>query len=370
MKTFFAFVLKETRHILRDYRTIMVLFLMPVAQILIFGFVVTTEVQNARIGIWDQAKDNASLQLVQKIESSGYFRVEKHFRNRREIDAAFNGREVALALVIESGFGSEMQQPDGASVQLLADASDANTAQILVNYSTAVIRDFEQQQRPYADQLSLPKVEVRMLYNPYLKGVYMTIPGTMAMVLILISAMMTSISITREKEMGSMEVLLISPLQPYQIILGKVVPYVALSMINAITIVAMGLFVFQMPVVGSWFWLFVINLLYILLSLALGIFISTLARNQMVAMFTSMFGLLLPTILLSGFIFPIENMPMVLQVLSQLIPPRYYVQAIKTVMIQGGGLAYMWQELLVMGGFLVLFLGLSVWKFQVRLLGQ
>jgi ABC-2 type transport system permease protein len=369
MKTFIAFVVKESRHILRDYRTIMVLFLMPVAQILIFGFVVTTEVQNARMGIWDQAKDNASLQLVQKLESSGYFKVEQYFGSRQEIDAAFNGRDIALALVIGPDFGAQMQQPGGASVQLLADASDANTAQILVNYSTAVIRDFEQQQRLLTPSIMVPQVDVRMLYNPYLKGVYMTIPGTMAMVLILISAMMTSISITREKEKGSMEVLLISPLQPYQIILGKVVPYVVLSMINAVSIVAMGVFVFNMPVVGSWFWLFVINLLYILLSLALGIFISTLARNQMVAMFTSMFGLLLPTILLSGFIFPIENMPMVLQVLSHLIPPRYYVQAVKTVMIQGGGLAYMWQELLVMGGFLTLFLGLSVWKFKVRMEG-
>jgi ABC-2 type transport system permease protein len=367
MKTFIAFVLKESRHILRDYRTIMVLFLMPVAQILIFGFVVTTEVQNARIGIWNQAKDNASLQLVQKLESSGYFKVVQYFGNRQEIDAAFNGRDIALALVIGPGFGDQMLQPDGAAVQLLADASDANTAQILVNYSTAVIRNFEQQQRLLTKQPALPQVDVRMLYNPYLKGVYMTIPGTMAMVLILISAMMTSISITREKEKGSMEVLLISPLQPYQIILGKVVPYVVLSMINAVTIVAMGVFVFNMPVVGSWVWLFVINLLYILLSLALGIFISTLARNQMVAMFASMFGLLLPTIMLSGFIFPIENMPMALQVLSHLIPPRYYVQAVKIVMIQGGGLANMWQELLIMGGFLTLFLGLSVWKFKVRM---
>ncbi|MDA3832014.1 MAG: ABC transporter permease [Spirochaetales bacterium] len=367
MRILWAFIKKESRHILRDYRTIMVLFLMPVAQILIFGFVVTTEVQNACIGIWDQAKDNASLQLVQKLESSGYFRVERYFRNRQEIDAAFSGGDIALAMVIEPDFGSKLMQTGGTSIQLLADASDANTAQILVNYSTAVIRDFEQEQSRLSPREMPPQVTVRMLYNPYLKGVYMTIPGTMAMVLILISAMMTSISITREKEKGSMEVLLISPLQPYQIILGKVAPYVVLSMINAITIVAMGVFVFNMPVVGSWFWLFVINLLYILLSLALGIFISTLARNQMVAMFASIFGLLLPTILLSGFIFPIENMPVVLQTLSRLIPPRYYVQAVKTVMIQGGGLAYMWQEMLVMSGFLTLFLALSIWKFKVRL---
>jgi len=367
MKTFIAFVYKETLHILRDYRTIMVLFLMPVAQILIFGFVVTTEVKNASIGIWDQSKDNASLQLIQKIESSGYFNVENYFINKQQIDAAFKSREIALALVIESDMGAKIMQPGGASVQLLADASDANTAQILVNYCSAVISDFEFQQRLLPNNKSIPQVEVRMLYNPYLKGVYMTIPGTMAMVLILISAMMTSLSITREKEKGSLEVLLISPLQPHQIILGKVAPYVVLSMINAVSIVVMGIFVFDMPVVGSWFWLFFINLLYILLSLGLGIFISTLANSQMVAMFASMFGLLLPTILLSGFIFPIENMPVPLQVLSHLLPPRYYVEAVKIVMIRGGGFLYMWQEMLVMTVFLVLFLGLSIKKFEIRM---
>lgn len=178
---------------------------------------------------------------------------------------------------------------------------------------------------------------------------------------------MTSISITREKEFGSMEVLLISPLKPYQIILGKVAPYVLLSMVNAISILALGIIVFKMPVLGSWMWLFVLNLLYILLSLALGIFISTVARNQMVAMFASMFGLLLPTILLSGFIFPIESMPWPLQWLSRVVPPRYYVQAIKTVMLKGGGLTYMWHELVVMTGFLILFLSLSIHKFKIRL---
>ncbi len=367
MRTFLAFVLKETRHILRDYRTVMVLFLMPVAQILIFGFVVTTEVQNARLGIWDKARDNASMQLVDKLESSGYFSVEKYFLNRHEIDSAFNRREIALALVIEQDFGNNLKLPGGASLQLLADASDANTAQILVNYSTAVINEFEADQNKASLLAGGEVVEVRMLYNPFLKGAYMTIPGTMAMVLILISAMMTSISIAKEKETGSMEVLLISPLKTYQIILGKVVPYIVLSLINAITIVAMGIFVFKMPITGSWLWLFIINLLYILLSLGLGIFISTLVQTQMIAMFVSMFGLLLPTILLSGFIFPLEIMPLVLQGLSYMLPPRYYVQAVKTIMIQGGGLFYIWKELLMMGGFLILFFLLSVLKFKDRM---
>ncbi len=366
MKTFIAFVNKESRHIFRDYRTMMVLFLMPVAQILIFGFVISTEIRDASIGILDKSKDDASRRLVQRLSASGYYKVQSVFNYERDIEPAFRRGDIQLAVVIEQGFGNNLRNPDGTAIQLLADASDANTSQMLVNYCSGIIQTFaiEESGIEYAPILT---TEVRMLFNPSLKGVYMSIPGTMAMVLILISAMMTSISITREKEFGSMEVLLISPLKPYQIILGKVVPYVVLSMINAISILALGIIVFKMPVLGSWMWLFVLNLLYILLSLALGIFISTVARNQMVAMFASMFALLLPTILLSGFIFPIESMPWPLQWLSRVVPPRYYIQAIKTVMLKGGGLTYMWHELVTMTGFLVLFLSLSIYKFKVRL---
>ena len=366
MKTFLAFVKKESKHILRDYRTMMVLFIMPVAQILIFGFVISTEIHDARIGVLNKANDHASHSLVQRLVSSGYFKVYDNFKNEKEVDRAFRRGDIQMTLVIEPGFGNNLKKPDGAKVQLLADASDANTAQMLVNYSKGIIAGFamEQMQNPVAPILI---TEVRMFYNPLLKGVYMSIPGTMAMVLILISAMMTSISITREKELGSLEVLLISPLKPYQIILGKVTPYVLLSMVNAISIMALGIIVFKIPVLGSWFWLFVINLLYILLSLALGILISTLAKSQMVAMLVSFFGLLLPTILLSGFIFPIENMIWPMQWLSRLVPPRYYVQAVKTVMLKGGGLQFMWTDLLTMIGFLVLFLTLSIRNFKIRL---
>jgi ABC-2 type transport system permease protein len=366
MKTFLAFVKKESKHIFRDYRTMMVLFIMPVAQILIFGFVISTEIRDARIGVLNKANDHASHRLVQRLVSSGYFKVYANYNNEREVNQAFRRGEIQMTVVIEPGFGNNLKRPNGAKIQLLADASDANTAQMLVNFSQGIIAGFGREQMPSSVSPILT-TEVRMFYNPQLKAVYMSIPGTMAMVLILISAMMTSISITREKELGSMEVLLISPLKPYQIILGKVTPYVLLSMINAITIMALGIIVFKMPMLGSWIWLFVINLLYIMLSLALGILISTLAKNQMVAMLASFFGLLLPTILLSGFIFPIENMVWPLQWLSRLVPPRYYVEAVKTVMLKGGGLQHMWAELLTMTGFLVFFLTLSIRNFKTRL---
>lgn len=250
MKAFIAFVKKESKHISRDYRTMMVLFLMPVAQILIFGFVISTEIRDARIGVLDKANDNASHRLVQRLVSSGYFKVYSNFINEKEIEPAFQRGDIQLAIIIDAGFGNDLNRHGGTRIQLLADASDANTAQMLVNYSKGIITSFGMEQ---IKDSGLPGMttDVRMFYNPALKGAYMSIPGTMAMVLILISAMMTSISITREKELGSMEVLLISPLKPYQIVLGKVAPYVLLSMVNAISIMALGIFVFKMPVVGS-----------------------------------------------------------------------------------------------------------------------
>jgi ABC-2 type transport system permease protein len=293
--------------------------------------------------------------------------VERQLTHEKQMEDAFRKGDIQLAVVFSPGFGDNLAGPNGAAVQLVADASNANTAQVLVNYSEGIITGWGMEQKVKSGISPPLNVLVRMFYNPSLQGVFMSIPGIMAMVLILVSAMMTSISITREKEYGSMEVLLISPLKPWQIILGKVAPYVVLSFLNAVTIVVLGIVVFKVPVVGSGLLLMVVNLLYILLSLALGIFISTVAKNQMVAMFISMFALMLPTILLSGFIYPIENMPKVLQGLSFIMPPRWYIQAVKTIMLKGGGLFYIWKEMLMMSAFLVVFLSLSIKNFKIRL---
>lgn len=360
------FIVKEAMHILRDRRTLSVLLLMPLAQILIFGYVISTEIKDARIGVLDKAGDYASEGLRNRLAASGYFKVERIFVNELEVAAALRSGAVQMAVVIGPGFGSASADPDGSRVQLLADASEANTAQMLVNYAEGIVRDYEQELvGVQAKQAAL--VEVRMAYNPSLKGVFMSIPGIMAMILMLVSAMMTSISITREKEYGSMEILLVSPLKPWQIILGKVSPYVFLSFLNAASILAVGVGVFKVPMMGSWLLLALVNFLYILLALSLGIFISTVAPNQMVAMFISLFALMLPTILLSGFIYPIENMPVALQWFSKLMPPRYYIEAVKVLMFKGAGLGVVWKELLLMLAFLGAFLSLSVYNFKVRL---
>jgi ABC-2 type transport system permease protein len=252
-------------------------------------------------------------------------------------------------------------------VQLLADASDANMANLIVNYTTAIIGDFNQKLVISSNLPMTVDVRPRMVYNEQLLGVYMFVPGIMAMILMLISALMTSVSIVREKETGTMEVLLVSPLRPAQIIIGKVTPYVLLSFINAIVIILLGNYVFGLPVRGSTVLLLLESILFIVMALSLGIFISTVTSNQQTAMMISMFALMLPTILLSGFIFPIENMPRILQWLCQLMPPKWFIIIIKNIMIKGTGLAYIWKETLVLTGMTIFFIGLSIKKFSIRL---
>lgn len=242
-------------------------------------------------------------------------------------------------------------------------------ANIIVNYTTGIIQNYTQSMLPDGVQgVGMVNITTRMVFNNNLQGVYMFIPGIMAMILLLISALMTSISIVKEKETGTMEVLLVSPLRPWQIVTGKVVPYVLLSFINAIVILLMGDIVFGMPVRGSWIFLLAESMLFIFLALSLGILISTLTSNQQTAMMISLVALMLPTILLSGFIFPIENMPKILQWLAQIMPPKWFITIIKAIMIKGGGLLMVWKEtlvLLVMSG---VFLGLAIKKFKVRLM--
>ncbi len=355
-------------HIFRDSRTLAVLFIMPLAQIIIFGFVISTEIKDANIGVMDKANDYTSRQVIDRLVSSGYFKVQQYFSYEEEMQTALRRGDVQMAVVFPEDFGGEIKSAAPSKVQLIADASEANTAQMLVNYAGGIISRFAGQEGGAEGHRLMPiDIEVRMFYNPSLKGVFMSVPGIMAMILILVSAMMTSISITREKEYGSMEVLLISPLKPWQIIIGKVAPYVVLSFINAATILMIGIFIFKVPILGSWLLLAVINLLYILLSLSLGIFISTIANSQMVAMFISLFALMLPTILLSGFIYPIDNMPAPLQWLSLAMPPRWYIQAVKDVMFKSAGVFIIWQELLIMSSFFMVFLVLSIRNFKIRL---
>lgn len=367
MKRFSGFIKKEFYHIFRDPRTLLILFGLPVVQLLIFGFVVTNEVKDARIAVLDYSKDEKTREITNKILSSGYFRLDKNLSSEAEIEEVLKQGHIQEVIIFEHDFASKLEREKTAGIQLIADASDPNNANLIVNYTSGIIRDYVNKENVLLKSPLQITPEVRMFYNEGLKGVYMFVPGTMALILMLVSAMMTSISITREKEFGNMEVLLVSPLKPAQIILGKVAPYVTLSFINAVSIIIVGFFVFGLPVVGSLTLLLAESLLFITLALSLGILISTMSQTQQVAMFISMFALLLPTMLLSGFIFPIENLPKILQWISAVMPPRWYIVIIKNIMLKGTGFGYVWKETIILIAFTLFFIGMSVKKFKVRL---
>jgi len=367
MKRFWGFVIKEFYHIFRDTRTLVILFGIPIAQLLLFGFVVTNEIKDAKIAVYDQSKDPITQKLTQKILSSGYFKLEKNISSSQEIQNCFKGGSIKMVIVYESDFAKKLEKTGTANMQIISDASEPNTASILTNYTLAITRTFLNEINPTVKLPLQISPEVKMQFNPNLKGVFLFVPGIMALLLMLISAMMTSISITREKELGTMEVLLVSPLKPLQIIIGKVMPYMLLSFINAIIILLLGKFVFEIPMAGSLALLLAECILFILTALSLGILISSVTDSQQVAMMLSMVALMLPSILLSGFIFPIENMPVILQWLCQIMPPKWFITIIRSIMLKGAGFEYVWKETFVLIGMMLLFILISVKKFKVRL---
>lgn len=367
MNRFWGFVIKEFYHIFRDKRTMLVLFGMPIAQMLLFGFVVTNEIKDANIAFLDFSKDNVTRQLILKILSSGYFKLDGYLENTSQIEEAFRKGDVKEVVVFENGFAEKMKKEGVAHLQVLADASDANTASLLTNYTSAIVLDYVSKLNQGVQVPMQIITEVRMKFNEQLKGVYMFIPGIMAMILMLISALLTSISLVREKELGTMEVLLVSPLKPIQILIGKVTPYVLLSFINANVIILLGSLIFGMPVQGSLILLLGETILYILLALSLGILISSLTNSQQTALMISQLALILPTILLSGFIFPISNMPWILQALCQILPPRWFIVIIKDIMLKGTGFYYVWFQTLILVIMIGVFIFISYKKFKIRL---
>jgi ABC-2 type transport system permease protein len=367
MKQFLAFLKKEFLHIIRDKRTLFILFGMPIAQVILFGFAITNEVNQAKITILDKSKDKETRAIIDKMLSSGYFEVTQMIESGWQLEEVFQKGKIKAAVVFEPDFGGKLNDNHHAVVQIIADATDPNIASTLVNYISNIILSY-QQSINRGQQLPLQIVpEVRMIYNPVLDSTFYFVPGVIAVILMLVSAMMTSITIAREKELGNMEILLVSPLRPITIILGKSLPYVALALINAITILIIGFFVFGMPILGSMPLLMLELLLFICTSLALGIFISSVVETQQVALLISLMALMLPTILLSGFIFPLESMPSILQIISHAVPARWFIVIVKGIMLKGAGLETLWDETLILLGMTALLVLLSIKKFKIRL---
>lgn len=367
MKQFLVFVRKEFRHVIRDRRTLLILFGLPVIQILIFGFALTNEVKNARILIVDNAKDISSQQIISKIAASRYFDIENAISDNKQIETAFKKGIIQVALVFPANFHNDLMHLHEGSLQVISDASDPNTATALHNYLSSIIMNY---QADLNRTLSVPFLitpQVRMLYNPQLKGAPNFVPGVMAMVLMIICVLMTAISIVKEKETGTMEVLLVSPFKPVFVILSKTVPYFFLSLVNVITILLLSVYVLKVPINGSILLLLAESTLFILSCLAIGIFISIKTENQESAMLISLMGLLLPVAIFSGFLFPIENMPAALQIISHVLPSKWFYSIVVSVMIKGVGFSVIWKETLILAGITLILFIVSLKNFKIRL---
>lgn len=367
MKQFISFVKKEFYHIFRDKQTLFILLGMPILLIVIFGFALTNEVKNARFAVLDLSKDGATQELVSQLDASRYFDYSGSVHSYKEIEALFRKGAVKMAIVFPASFKSNLQHFNKEQVQLVTDASDPNTATTLTGYATTVIKDYEQR---ITDERKIPYTinpRVRMLYNPQSKGAYSFVPGVMAIVLMLVCTLMTSITVVREKEKGTMEVLLVSPMQPLKILLAKAVPYLLLSVVNIMSILLLSAFVLEVPIRGSLILLVTECILFTITCLSLGLLISSASDSQQTAMFISLTGMFLPTIMLSGFMFPIENMPTVLQVVSNIVPARWFYTIVRSVMIKGVGFDEVWLPTVFLLGMTAVLLGLSIKKFKIRL---
>ncbi|MFD2910212.1 ABC transporter permease [Flavobacterium ardleyense] len=367
MKRFIGFIKKEFYHIFRDRRSMFILFGMPIAQIMLFGFAITNEVNNVKIAIFDQSKDIETQQIINKISASSYFDIQQEIRSEAEIESVFKKGKVKAVLVFEKDFSKKLQTQNIGKVQVISDATDPNMANTISNYISSILQNYSQEKNKITPSAYQIQTQTQLYYNPELKSVFNFVPGVMTVILMLVSAMMTSISITREKELGTMEILLVSPLKPFQVIIGKVFPYIFMSIINAIVILVLGYFVFEMPIEGSLVLLAFETVLFIICALALGILISTISDSQQTAMMTSLFGLMLPVILLSGFIFPISSMPLPLQVISNIIPAKWFIIIIKAIMLKGATFAVIWKETLIIIGMTFLFTIISIKKYKIRL---
>jgi len=372
MKQLLAFIRKEFYHVFRDRRTLLILFGMPIVQIILFGFALSSEVKNIGITFLDNARDVHSEQIISRIQSGSYFRITPPVLNYGEIEERFRKGEIKCALVFPAHFGSDLYKTEGAQIQLIADASDPNTATTLTHYLNTIIQSYQQELNPEARPAYRRPAyriipEMRQLYNEEQNGSLNFIPGVIALIFMIVSTALTSVAVVREKELGTMEILLVSPFKPIMVLIAKAVPYLVLSLIDFIIILVLAVFLLNVEIKGSLVLIFAESVLFIITCLSLGLLISNVTASQQTAMLVSMMGMMLPTILFTGFMFPLENMPKIFQWFSHIVPSRYYYAIIKGVMLKGLGFSYVWKETLILAGMATGLLALSLKNFKIRL---
>ena len=367
MKQLFIFIRKEFLHVFRDRKTLLMLFGLPIAQIVLFGFALSNEIKDSRIALVDYSKDAVTTRLIGKIEASHYFDIRRSLAGGEELNAAFKRGDIKMAVIFPAGFGDDLIHTGKATLQVIADASDPNQATTITNYLQSIVTDYNAELAGNAQQSMQILPAMQFLYNPELRGAPNFVPGVMALVLMLVCTMMTSVAIVREKELGTMEILLVSPFKPIYIIISKLAPNLLISIVNLFIILILSDVFLDLPVQGSVLLLVFCSILFIMTSLSIGLLLSINAKTQQAAMMGSLMGMMLPTMLLTGFLFPIENMPVFLQVLSNLVPSRWYFIIVKRVMLKGLGFGDVWKETLILGGMCLLLFGISLRRFKIRL---
>lgn len=367
MKQLLTFIKKEFLHVLRDRKVLLILFGLPIVQVLLFGFALSTEVKNTGVAVYDQDNSQNSRQLIEKINANQYFDVQKILTSPNEFEESFKTGKIRMIINIPDGFSRNLNNGQKTEIQFISDGTDINLANQILNFLNNITGEFYLQNQKTQPQLISVQPEIKMFYNPQLKGAPNFVPGVMAMILLIVCVMMTAIAIVREKESGTMEILLVSPMKPQYILIAKAVPYFVLSVVILIAILILSYTLLDLPIAGNIALLFSVSFIYIVTSLLLGIVISVTSKTQQQAMILSLMGTLLPTLMLSGFMFPIENMPKPLQIVSNIVPAKWYFLMIKNIMIKGTGIAIIWKELLILTAMMLGFFVIAIRKFKIRL---
>ena len=367
MKQLIAFIRKEFYHVFRDRRTLLILFGIPIAQIILFGQALSSEVKNIGIAVLDEANNTYSQEITHRLQASPYFKLKDPLYHYNQVEDQFKRGEIKVALIFPPDFGKDLYTPSGTPLQLITDGSDPNTAKTVQNYFSAMVASYQQELNPAVQLPYQITVENRMLYNEEQNGSMNFVPGVIALVFMIVSTALTSVAVVREKELGTMEILLVSPFKPIMILIAKAVPYLILSLINFTVILLLSVYMLDVPIRGNLLLLYAESTLFIIICLSLGLLISTVTASQQTAMLIAMMGMMLPTAFFAGFMFPIENMPLIFQGISKVFPSSYYYSIVKKVMLKGLDFTYVWKETLILIAMAVVFLSLAMKKFKVRL---
>jgi len=360
-----AIAKKEFQHIINDKRSLMIIIAMPILMLILFGYALNMEIENIDLVVIDYDRTQFSQNLIQDFKGSRFFNVSYYSGEISRIEELFMKRQARAILIIDKNFTRDHQREPVTPIQLIIDASDPNAATMIRSYCNGIILSFNEK---YGGTIPMPfEIKPRIWYNPDFKSAYFFVPGLVALILIMISALLTSITITREKEMGTMEQILVSPVKSKEIIIGKVLPYIVLAFLDGFLILALGMLLFDIPFQGSYLLLILLSLLYIITALSFGLMISTLVKTQQVAMMIALSATLLPTIMLSGFIFPIQAMPVILQYISYIVPAKYYIIIIRGILLKGNSLMQLLPQALFLGFLSIVMLRNAVHRFNTNL---